>query len=355
MKKSFVNILRQPDCAMAELESGWVSLNLSGEGWTSLGVCVALTPAPEEHCCSVCLSASSTPIKRIRMRWRGDNHEICSVLRDSWCVAPKDLGWMPIIAEQPMPWYFYAFDGVCTHGYGVKTGCDCFAFWQMDSEGINLWLDVRNGGDGVILAQPLVAATIITREGREGESAYVACQSFCEMMCPAPALPDRPVYGLNNWYYAYGDISSASVRADAELAAELAGDTPYAPYVVIDDGWAPSKTSGPFDRGNRFMGNMEEIAADITAKGCLPGIWIRPLMTTERFREDWLHPYRKRCNYWDYQGEILDATHPGVLEYVAETARRMDDWGYRLIKYDFTCPDIMGSESFYGWKLTEEG
>lgn len=355
MKNSFMNLIRQPDRAAAELESGWVQLEKTSVGWTAPGLCVTVSPDEQAQSASVTLLPSSVPVKRIRLRWQGDNRAIRCVLRDSWCVSARDLAWTPVAAEQPMPWYFQAHDGTLTHGYGVMTGCDSFVFWQMDTFGINLWLDVRCGGDGVILTSPLTAATVVTREGKEGESAFRACQAFCERMCPHPALPGRPVYGLNNWYYAYGEISAQSVLADADLTYDLAGDTPYKPYMVIDDGWGMTKTGGPFDRGNRFMGDMQTLAGQISDKGCIPGIWIRPLMTTERFRADWLHPYKTRCTYWNYQGEVLDPSHPGVLEYVAETARRMDDWGYRYIKYDFTCPDVMGEESFYGWKLTGDG
>ena len=354
MADSFVNLFRQPDSAAVELEKGWFPLEYTGGSWSRPGdVSVTVSPDGERDEMPVVLAPSATPIRRIKFRWRSDNSGVKRLLRDSWCVSVSDLGWMPLIAEQPLPWYFHTFDGVLTHGYGVRTMCNSFCFWQMDSDGINLWLDVRNGGDGVIAREPLTAAVIVTRRGVEGESAYAAAKAFCKRMCPAPVLPGRPVYGLNNWYYAYGKISADSVRADAALSWELAGDTPYPPFMVIDDGWQPTKTRGPFDRGNMFMGEMDRVAQDIAGQGCVPGIWIRPLMTAERVPEDWLHPYRRESDY--YGGAILDPSRPEVLDYVARTARRVEDWGFRLIKYDFTCPDFMGAESFHGWRLTDEG
>ena len=48
-----------------------------------------------------------------------------------------------MLGERILPWYFLAFDGRSTHGYGVATGANSFAFWQADPDGISLWLDVR--------------------------------------------------------------------------------------------------------------------------------------------------------------------------------------------------------------------
>ena len=354
MLSTFADILRQPDRGFVELEGGWFPLEYTGGSWTREGgVSIAFSLDAQKGASRVTVAPGPVPIKRIKFRWREAMSGVKRILRDHWGVATCDLGWMPLIAEKPLPWYFHTYDGVHTHGYGVKTLCNSFCCWQMDTGGINLHLDIRNGGDGVLLKEPLIAAVIVSREGTEGESVYAACQAFCRQMCPEPVLPGRPVYGLNNWYYAYGNITAASIRADADLAAELAGDTPYPPYMVIDDGWQPVKTQGPFDRSNMFLDDMAETADMIASKGCIPGLWIRPLMTSERVPDDWLHPYTNAPN--TLANRILDPSHPEALEYIANTVRRIESWGFRFIKYDFTCPDYMGMKSFLNSRLTEEG
>lgn len=73
--------------------------------------------------------------------------------------------------ERILPWYFMAYDGKVTHGYGVKTNPASMCFWQVDSFGVTLWLDVRNGGAGVQLGKrELEAAVVVFHKGLEGES-----------------------------------------------------------------------------------------------------------------------------------------------------------------------------------------
>ena len=66
---------------------------------------------------------------------------------------------------------------------------------------------------------------------------FAAGNKFCAQMCEKPKLPNRPVFGLNNRYYAYGKIARETVLEDARLANELCGDLPYRSYLLIDDGW----------------------------------------------------------------------------------------------------------------------
>ena len=38
---------------------------------------------------------------------------------------------------------------------------------------------------------------------------------FCKMMCALfPRLPKKPVYGINDWYFAYGNNSGGHDRGD---------------------------------------------------------------------------------------------------------------------------------------------
>ncbi len=108
-----------------------------------------------------------------------------------------------------MPWYFMAYDGSRTHGYGVRTGPKAFCFWNADAEGISLWVDVRSGGVPVQLGdRSLEIAHVVCREGKSGESPFQATKAFCSQMCLTPRLSDKPVYGTNDWNYAYGKNSA---------------------------------------------------------------------------------------------------------------------------------------------------
>ena len=63
-------------------------------------------------------------------------------------------------------------------------------------------------------------------------------------MCEAPRLPG------NNWFYAYGKSSADDIRQDSGRIASFASSTENKPFMVIDDGWGPNRTAGPWSRGN---------------------------------------------------------------------------------------------------------
>jgi alpha-galactosidase len=250
-----------------------------------------------------------------------------------------------------LPWYFLAFDGQATHGYGVATGCASFAFWQVDQAGISLWLDVRNGGAGVRLGgRTLEAATVRTRRGTKGEDSFEAARQFCRFLCERPMLPARPVYGGNNWYYTYGrDCSAAGIERDTDLVAELSPSGPNRPFMVIDDGWSVTNTAGPWDRGNARFPDMPALAAAMKKRNVRPGIWVRPLYTTAAV------PASARLHGKPAAGRaILDPTVPEMMEIVRKDIRRMVDWGFEMVKHDYTSYDILGRWGFaMGAELTD--
>jgi hypothetical protein len=54
-----------------------------------------------------------------------------------------------------------------THGYGVATQSNAMASRRVDSAGVSLWLDVRNGRSPALLGErKLELCTVVTREGR---------------------------------------------------------------------------------------------------------------------------------------------------------------------------------------------
>ncbi len=145
------------------------------------------------------------------------------MLGDAWERSYGDLGWRNVVPERVLPWYCAIHRDATTHCYGVMTGATSLAMWQMDTAGITLWLDVRNGGSGVVLGQrQLKAAVLVGRRGVRGEAVQAVLTSFCKTMCPRPRLPKTVVYGSNDWYYAYGKNTAEGILRDAELVAAVA-------------------------------------------------------------------------------------------------------------------------------------
>ena len=346
---AYVNIFRPPDSLTAFIDREAVPLTREGTRWTASAIAVSVEP--RERTIPVRIEAAS--LSRVRLRWRGRVPEYWRILNDQWERSYGDLEWRGMLGERVLPWYFLAFDGQSTHGYGIQTGAAAFAFWQVDPDGISLWLDVRNGGSAVQPGgRPLDAATIITRRGAAGESAFAAARQFCRELCNSPRLPAEPVYGGNNWYYAYGrNCSAADILRDATLMAELAPDGTNRPFMVIDDGWTPTNTTGPWERGNERFPDMPGLARSMKNQGVRPGIWLRPLSTATAIPESTrLRPLASS------RTKLLDPTIPENLETVRQDIRRIVGWGFEMVKHDYTSFDLMGRwGSTMGADLTDSG
>ena len=347
----YVDIQRPPDLAIAFLESGPLPLAREGRRWNSAGLSVQTDPSASGM--PVRIEAPEVPLLRLQLRWRAAVPEHWRILNDQWERSYGDLEWRGMAGERILPWYFLASDGRSTHGYGVATGALCFAFWQADPAGISLWLDLRNGGSAVRLGpRTLEAAVVRVRRGAADESAFQSARRFCRQLCAQPRLPSAPVYGGNNWYYAYGlNCSAAAIERDAGLMAELAPSGPNRPFMVIDDGWSATNTAGPWGRGNAGFPDMADLAAVVKRQGVRPGVWLRPLYTTAEV------PLAARLRpVGGARYSTLDPSLPETLETVRQDIGRMASWGFELIKHDYTSFDLLGRWGpSMGADLTEAG
>jgi len=76
----------------------------------------------------------------------------------------------------------------------------------VSSHSIELTLDLHSGGNGVELGErKLHAADIVTDQSINSERPFLTARRFCALMCDKPRLPKQPVYGINDWYFAYGN------------------------------------------------------------------------------------------------------------------------------------------------------
>jgi len=252
-----------------------------------------------------------------------------------------------------MPWYFLAHTPAATHGYGVKTGAAAICFWQADSAGITLWLDLRNGGGPVSLgARTLTAATVVVQH--TNGSAFDAARRLCRALCDKPLMPAQPVYGGNNWYYTYGDnFGAEEIVADSALMAELApAGTKNRPWMVIDMGYGSQPDgAGPTPKTSPRFPDMPRLVERMKATGVRPGIWTRPLLTGEELPAAWNLPGSEKRHRPGQR--ILDPTIPEAMEKVREGMRTLRAWGFELIKHDFSTYDLLGRWGFeMGVQLT---
>jgi alpha-galactosidase len=335
-KTSFLEIIRQPDSLVAY--SGLDaprSLSRSAAKWSCPGTTIHVDVRQHEF--DVSITAPESRPTHVHLRWAIPVTEGLSILGDAWERSYGDLRWSGMIPERIMPWYFLAGDAHSLHGYGVKTGAAALCFWQVDTSGVSLWLNVCNGGEGVELGErELLAATVITRRGEFGEEPMTAARAFCGQMCSVPRR-SSPIYGSNDWYYAYGNNSATQIVRDAELVASLSPSGGPRPFTIIDDGW---------QNKDRFP-DMHALAESIRERKVRPGLWIRPMQAAADTDSKLLLP-RQRFGrtYQQYSAPAYDPTTPEALDIVLRKVSQAVGWTYELIKHDFSTYELFGRWGF---------
>jgi alpha-galactosidase len=361
-------ILRSPDAVAVYTEKLRVRLKLAGARWTGEGIEVVAEPrtSPQGGELPITLAAARDAVMRIGLRWNGPVPASWRFLGDHWERSYGDLEWRGIVPYRLMPWYFLASDGRTTQGCGVKTGCKSIACWQVDSAGITLWLDVANGGAGVELGErKLEAAIVVVHSSASGETPLATARAFCRRMCAKPRLPSAPVYGGNNWYYTYGqNLSAEALVRDSDLMAALAPSGPNRPFMVLDMGWEPAgQGAGPTERGNDKFPDMPGMVAEMKKRGVRPGVWIRPLLSVAALPQSWLLKSEQAGGGVKPPFVVLDPSVPESLAYVEQRVRGLSDWGFDLIKHDYSTFDITGRWGFQmgpeltaaGWHFADRG
>lgn len=292
---------------------------------------------------AIFLTAQTSKVKWIKLRWNNLSWDKnVRFLGDAWERGYGDMEWKGMNPNRFMPWYFCAKSEAKSVCYGVKVRPSAMCFWQVDSLGMTLFLDVRCGGSGVNLKGRVIKlADVIACEMRDCTS-FEAMQEFCGQMCEDPILPKYPVYGSNNWYYAYGKSSESEILADCDYILNLTKDIENKPYMVIDDCWQEHHrlneyNGGPWTKGNEKFPDMKALAEKLVQKGVRPGIWVRLLLNEdENIKNEW------RLSH----NNCIDPTNPEALNYIKEDIKRICNWGYTLIKHDFSTFDLFGKWSF---------
>ena len=298
------------------------------------------------------------PLARVLLRWETTFPTDTLFLGDHWERGYGDLQWRFLQPERVLPWYFAAHHAASGRTFmaGVKTQPAALCFWTVDSAGVSLWLDFRNGGSPSLPGdREIAAATVVSLASAPEETAFAALTRFCRLLCPAPRLAPAPICGNNNWYYAYGhNFDADAMRRDAAFLAELAAGHANRPYCVIDAGWTPGSScpGGPWTAGHpKLFPDMPGLAADMKKLGVRPGIWMRPtaLTVVDDLR-------RLRLGPCTAEEKPLDLTLPENLALIRDDVARVRSWGYELIKHDFSTYDIFARWGFeMGAELTDAG
>jgi alpha-galactosidase len=343
--------IRFPDSITVRCAGVWYSLHGSDEIWSYESIQVSLQLNGDFI--SLFVTASQRELEFIKCSWKQVSSASSKCLADHWERSYGDLSWESPSAPRRSPWYILISDGIQTQAFGVKTGTNTICSWQASPDSLELFLDTNSGGSGVLLGErTLHAADIITTENQPGENPYHTDIRFCKMMCDKPKLPEQPVYGINDWYFAYGNNSRGLILEHTRMMSDLVTNWNNPPFSVIDMGWSVKPVKNPgdlcwgddFTRGNEKFGDMSTMARQIKQLGMRPGIWARPLLANANDSPSFLIPIRPEQK--DPKERFLDPTIPENLQRISTTIRLYNTWGFHLVKHDYTSFDFFGRWGF---------
>ena len=88
---------------------------------------------------------------------------------------------------------------------------------------------------------------------------------------------------------------------------------------------------------------MAALAQQIRSRSVLPGVWIRPLRAAAGTLPNMLLPTSRWGNKQERANELaFDPTIPEARAAVLAVVKEARDWGYDLIKHDFTTYELLG-------------
>jgi hypothetical protein len=349
--------IKLPDSIAVQTDTGWFSLESTNQNsWKYKEVVVELKSL--DGLVSIYIQSPAIALKTVKLLWKYPISKTAQLLGDAWERTYGDVQWKPVGASAKMPWYVIQHEKDSTNCFGVKTACNTICYWQANTDELSLSLDTKTGGDGVRLGnRTLHAADIITTKNESDENVFATARRFCKMMCNEPRTVSQPVYGINDWYFAYGNNSAALILQHTSLLAALATDSSNKPFSVIDAGWAIKSPLLPddccwgdgFAASNSKFGDMSKLAEQIKQLGMRPGLWTRPLCAKHDDKQNLLMPAIKNRN--DPKNPLLDPTIEENIERVKQYLITYKDWGYELVKHDYTTFDILGR---WGFDMTDD-
>lgn len=362
-----IHTLQMPDVIEILSDNTYISLQSSDkQKWIYKDVVVELKKLNDRI--EVYVQSPTMALKEVKPSWKYATSNSAAILGDAWERTYGDISWGKTDASKKLPWYCVAHDDDKTICFGVKTGCNTICSWQIANDKLQLTLDTRTGGNGVQLNnRTLHAADIVTTQNEGNENVFATVRRFCTQMCENPRLTEKPVYGINDWYFAYGSNSAALILETTSLMSGLASNSDNPPFSVIDAGWAIKSPLLPddccwgddFSVSNSKFGDMKKLADEIKKTGMRPGIWTRPLSARHNDKKSLLMasiPGRD-----DPKTPLLDPTISENIERIKNLWNTYHQWGFEMVKHDYTTYDIFGRWGFQmedglttpGWQFND--
>lgn len=290
----------------------------------------------------ISVTAEKSKVKRLVVRWRNQLSKETKIMTSSIERSYGDLGFENVRAERMLPWYFISTDMKKTECLGVKTGPSAICFFYVSEKDITLVMDIRSGSRSVILNSRVLHVCNLVTYSSLGD-VFDTTKTFTKMMCDNPKTMSYPVYGGNNWYFAYGNSSFEEIIEDSKLMSSLSKSNENRPFMVVDDGWQichnESYNGGPWNCANYRFKDMSKVTEQMKKEGVRPGIWFRPLLNQAKVPDNCI----LKVSGAD---RILDPSVEESLELIKNDVRVLKEFGFEMIKHDFSTWDIFGKWGF---------
>ena len=344
--------IHAPDEVWGQRGGQWVRLTATN-GTTFSQEDLVVTIQPNGKAEAVYVQSPAQPLDAVRLKWTYTRNPTASFMGDQFERSYGDLAWKTEPDTTINPWYVLIYDNKQTHCFGVKTGANSLCWWRLGEGSLALTLDTRSGGNGVLLGdRTLHAADLVTMSSRPTENPFQTDHRFCGLMCDKPRLPKQPVYGINDWYFAYGNNDFELIKKTTGSMAELVTNGHNKPFSVIDAGWATYSPLLPGDGGwnddyskpNQKFGDMQLMGDTIKQLGMRPGLWMRPLCARHDDKANLLAP--KIPGRDNPKMPVLDPTIPENIDRIKRYFAVYKAWGFEMVKHDFTTYDMMGRWGF---------
>jgi alpha-galactosidase len=344
------NRIQMPDNVRALMNGHSITLTKDGANhWQSGNLHIELIEKNDNV--QVQIAAPGISLESITLEWEIPINGNSLLLNDQWERTYGDVLWQRKPAKPFFsPWYFMENNAGNLACFGVRTGANSFCSWEVKEKTINLTLDTRNGAKGVQLQDRILHAAEIVVLTSDNESAFGVARNFMKLMCPASRMPKQPVYGINDWYFTYGNNSEQLILEHTRLIASMAEGLANRPFSVVDAGWFKGSAIEPNDccwgndmkTPNQKFPDMPRLAESIKKEGMRPGIWTRPLCGSFAPPNLALPVIEGR----EKKNPVLDPSIPENLETIKNYFKLYTQWGFEMVKFDFTSFDIFGKWGF---------
>lgn len=242
------------------------------------------------------------------------------------------------------------------HGFGygyVRTGALVTLVGSLDEDSGLTVLRERLRADALLLDKEVPVGTLPPGQEREVLS-FALCEGTLDAavsrwlsLARVRPRPCPPLVGFTSWYRHYGNISACKLARDLEEVGALLAERDLGECQAVfqvDDGYARVGDWLEPDAA-RFPEGMAPLAAALSERGLMPGIWLAPFLCeldsrVYREHQDWLLRDEGGTAVpaaGNWSGAVaLDLLKPDVRAHVAHIMGTVTrTWGYRLLKLDF--------------------